>query len=208
MLDQILLMFISAVLGAAIGTLASLYMPRWLIDPRLKITGIEHHSKAFTLVVINKGRIAATNAAGRLTIRNIENNDIDPETGIDTDTSDDWRTNKRANLFPQKWRVGIESEYVLWNMMPNPVKLNINSGLAEQLLIGRSEGAWIDITAESVYRKRARLIVTKDKIYYGEVIVTAENCQASQPFRFTIQLDEEGQVMLRQFAGKLPPVKI
>lgn len=207
MVDQILLMFLSAILGAAVGTLASLYIPRWLFDPRLKIVGIEHRSKAFTLVVVNKGKIAAMNASGRLTIRHIENDDLDPETASDVDTSDDWRVNKRANLFPKKWKVGIESEYVLWNIIPNPVKLNINSGLAEKLLIGRSDGTWIDITAESAQRKRARLLVTRDKTYYGEVIITAENCQAARPFRFTIRLDNNSQVLLQRYEGKLPPAR-
>ncbi len=104
--QQILLSLFSALIGGIIGTLLSLYLPKWLFDPRLVILGYSTPSRTSILKVVNKGKAAAINAIGRITIRPIKSGDILPTPSNEaisiSGTSSDWRFNQEAYLKPDE----------------------------------------------------------------------------------------------------------
>ncbi len=187
----------------------SLFLPKLLFDPRIKIVGIDYHGFATRLVVVNTGRTAATDAVGRITIRPIGQGDISgtraeiAEARKTASPDDDWRRTINAHLRAEDWQTGIEMEHVFW-AAADQVRLDINPKLSERLVIAYSEGAWVDIPSEHLNIKRARLVLDESKIYYGEVVVGASNCNVSKPFRFQIRLASNKVAIVEPYKGMLP----
>jgi hypothetical protein len=213
--EQITLILISAVLGGLLGTLFSVYIPRLLFNPRVKIIGIDYHFSfdSYNLIVLNKGKTVALNAVGRITIRPIRQGSLISNRTNSIKKRDhsenqqvikDWRENNESWLGKNDWKVGIEVEHVYWATYPNSAKMNLNPSVPERLAIAHSEGKWINIASESFGIKRARLALNSGQTYYGEVIVAAENCQPSRPFRFKIILGDNGKAVIEPYKGILP----
>jgi hypothetical protein len=207
--DQLLSTFFSAVIGGFVGMFFSLFLPRFLFDPRIKITGISQHGHVFRLTVVNKGRTAANDAVGRLTIRPIGKDDIGVtkeqviEARKTASVNDDWRKTSNSHLRAEDWELGIEMENLFW-AGSGGMHHKLNPELPEALVVGYSEGEWIDIASEHTNIKRTRLILDKDKVYFGEVVIGASNCRPSKPFRFQIFLAENKMASMKPFNGKLP----
>jgi len=208
--EQLLLILFSAIAGGFVGTLISLFLPKFLFDPKIKITGIEKHGFVFRLTVINKGRTCAENALGRIIIRPIKQGDI---VGTREEIyaarkkkspNEDWRKTIDAWLKADDWALGIETEHCYWARQPNQAQLNLNPYLSERLIIAYSEGAWVDIASETTHTKRARLALDPSKIYYGEVVISAANAMPSKPFRFQIKLGVDSKAVIEPYKGKLP----
>jgi len=108
-----------------------------------------------------------------------------------------------SRLRAEEWQTGIETNGLFWAFGGLP-RLDINPGLPEALVLGYSEGEWIDIASENPKVKRARLQVPDGKTYYGEVIVGAANCRLSNIFRFQISLGPERTAIIEPYHGKLP----
>jgi hypothetical protein len=209
MTDQLPLSFVSALIGGMVGMFFSLFLPRWLFDPRLKIEGLDTHGHAVRLIVVNRGKTAATNAVGRLTIRPIREVDIDGtradvvEARKTASDGDDWRHTRNAHLRSEDWQTGIEMEHSFW-AVTGSARLDMNPALPERLVIGNSDGPWIDIPSEDTSVKRTRLRLDESRVFYGEVVVGAANCQPSRPYRFRVRLGPNKTAMVEPYSGTMP----
>ena len=214
--EQVIIGLISAGAGALFGALFSAYIPRLLYDPRLKIEGIRYHRsyRSYTILVNNRGKNAAINAVGRVTIRPIRKGDIlhsreeilEARKKLPGHWRDvgDWRKSIDAWLSSEDWETGIEGETLFWAVYPNPTRTNINNGLPESLVLAYSDGPWVDIASSTFRRKLARLSLSEGREYIGEVVVGAENAKRSRPFRFKIRLGPDGKALITPYKGPLP----
>jgi hypothetical protein len=209
MTKEILLSLISALIGGIVGTLLSLYIPKWLFDPRLVIFGCSTPSRTSILLVVNKGKNAAINAIGRITIHPIKSGDVVPtEPNISIKNSgipQDWRFNQDAYLNPEQWGVGIESNPLHWQQPPNPTQYTLNPGVTEKLAICRSDGKWVDIPSNNPNKKLARLKIDENTVYYCDLLISAENCYPVR-YKVVIKLGKEGRAIIERFKGKTFPV--
>ncbi|OIO87504.1 MAG: hypothetical protein AUK02_05105 [Anaerolineae bacterium CG2_30_58_95] len=209
MINQLLLTFISAMIGGFVGMIFSLFLPRLIFNPRIKIVGLDFHGHVVRLIVVNKGRTAATDAVGRMTIRPIGQGDIIGtraeimKARKTASPDDDWRKTVNAHLRSEDWQLGIEMEHTFW-AASGKARLNINPELPERLVIAYSEGAWVDIPSEDTYVKRTRLKLSESKIFYGEVVIGAANCRLSKPFYFQISLGPNQIATVEPYKGKMP----
>ncbi len=207
--EQLLTSFFSAMIGGLVGMFFSLFLPRLLFDPRLRIESISKHGHVFRLIIVNYGRTAANDAIGRVTIRPIEKDDIGVtraeviEARKNAATNDDWRKTSNSHIRSEEWELGLEMENLFWAGSGDG-RLKINPRLQEALVLGYSEGAWIDIAGEHTNIKRTRLLLSKTKVYYCEVVVGASNCSLSKPFRFQISLGDNNMAVLEPIKGKIP----
>lgn len=212
MLDQLFVIFLSAVIGGFVGTLISTFLPKLLFDPRIEIVDIVVHNNGWGLIVLNKGRTAATNAIGRITIRPIKEDCIlgsreEIFAARQGALPDDWRRSINAHLRTEDWETGIETEHSHWaasTSKENAHIRTINPGLPERLVLAQSESHWVDIPSEHTDIKRARLKLDDSDVYYGEVVIGASNSRLSKPFRFTIKLGQNGRAHIEPYHGKLP----
>jgi hypothetical protein len=101
-------------------------------------------------------------------------------------------------------KIGIEAEHVFWAANPNLTQHNVNPNLPERLIIAYSDGPWIDIASETPKIRRARLKLTSDDTYFGKIVVGAENCNPTKPFRFKIILTQLGKATIREYRGAFP----
>jgi hypothetical protein len=110
----LVLTFVAALIGGAVGMFFSLFLPRYLFDPRISITGIDLHGAAIRVIVVNQGRSAASSAVGRITIRPLREGDIEgtraevQEARRTSSAPEDWRRSRNAHLRSEDWRTGIE----------------------------------------------------------------------------------------------------
>jgi hypothetical protein len=199
MIISTLFPILTAIIGGFFGSIFSTYLPRYILGPKIRIEKIETHRNQFRLVVKNHGRQAAINAVGRITIKNIEDGDIvgsieNIKEARKVDSPETWRKNKDSYLSVEDWSLGIEAEHLYWSTHPCPVRISLNPGVPERLDLAFSEGEWVDIPSENIYRKRARLQLRENKSYKCEVVICSENLPSSKPFKFEILLDSEKKI--------------
>jgi len=205
----LVLTFVAALIGGAVGMFFSLFLPRYLFDPRISIEGIDLHGPAIRVIVVNQGRSAASSAVGRITIRPIREGDIEgtraevQEARRASSAPEDWRRTRNAHLRSEDWRTGIEMEHVFWAGAGSP-RIDMNPHLPERLVIGNSEGSWIDIASEETSVKRTRLKLDGERVFYGEIVVGAANCRPSAPYRVAISLGPGGTAIMEPYTGKMP----
>lgn len=216
MTDELQLLILGAIIGGFAGALFSAYIPRLLYDPRLKILGLEVQPSfgSYHIVVINGGRTAAINAVGHLTLRPIGPDSVlitrqqAQEAAESSDTrwweTGYWRKGPHSYLHTEDWQLGIESEHLFWATFPNPTQITLNPGLRQRLILAYSDGAWVDIASETPKMRRAKLKLGPETIYYGEIVIAAENCPPSKPFRFVITLGADGKAHIQPTNRPLP----
>jgi hypothetical protein len=94
-------------------------------------------------------------------------------------------------------------EHVFWAGAELP-RIDMNPQLPERLVIGNSEGFWIDIASEDTSVKRTRLRLDGGRVFYGEIVVGAANCRPSAPYRVAISLGPGGTAVMEPYAGEMP----
>jgi hypothetical protein len=184
------LLFLSAIIGGFFGALFSNYLPQFWFAPRLHIVDIDRHSRHCRVLVANRGRTAAVNAIGRITLRTINEGDI--------------VSSEDAYLELHQWQTGIESDALHWATSPNDMKLTINPKFAERLNVFNTDGQFIIVVSENSNKNRAKLKLPSGKDYLAELVVSAENARPSNVFRIKISTDGSGQVVVSQFSGEMP----
>ena len=203
-------LLISAIVGGLFGAFFTRFIPHVWFSPQLKILCIDPHGYQFRLLVKNKGRQGAINAIGRVTIRGIKKGDIigtreeiykirkkrNPDTN--------WMYTDDSYLRAEEWETGIEMEHLHWATMPSGKNITINPQLVERLQFVYSDGPYFKIASENPYICRTRLRLDKNKEYYGEVIISAENAKPSNRFRFKIILGDNNRAKVLPYEGNLP----
>ncbi|MFO7680540.1 MAG: hypothetical protein R6X34_10860, partial [Chloroflexota bacterium] len=189
MQEDLLWFLIASILGGFIGSIISMIVPRLYLNPRIKIEGLTPQANLWHIVVDNRGPVAATHVMGRLTLRSIREEDIigtiqEVMEARKHKMDNDWKRNINSYLRVEEWELGIEEEYIFFLTAvskESPYITTINPGMPERLAIAYSDGPWVDIPSEHIHRKRARLKLDEERVYYGEVVVGAENGRRSKP---------------------------
>lgn len=209
-MNNFITLVIGAIFGGFFGALFAMYLPHIWFSPKLKILSIEPHGNHYRILVINKGRQGAINAIGRVTIRGIENGDVigtrEEIFNIRKKRKSDtyWMYTDDSHIRSEEWKTGIEMEHLHWATMPSGKNITINPKLVERLHFVYSDGPYAKIASESPYICRTRLRLDKNKIYYGEVFISAENAKPSKSFRFKIILGENNRAKVLPYNGELP----
>ena len=200
----------AALLGGFFGALFATYIPQIWFSPRLQINGIDSHGNYFRILVTNKGRTAAINVIGRVTIRPISKDDV---IGKREDVYKIHRQTKKINhwgatndvfIREEEWDTGIEMEPLHWAASPSEMKLTINPKFSERLQLVYNEGDIFKIASENIGVSRVRLKLDPGKVYYGFVMVSAENAKPSQPYYFKISLSDNGNTIVKPHEGNIP----
>lgn len=184
---------------------------KWRYSPKLKILSIDPQGDQIRLLVKNYGRNgAAINAVGKVTIRTIEKGDIlGTKKEIDKIRENrkpdaKWKETDDAYLRAEEWETGIEDEHLIWSTMPCSKSITINPKTDQRLQFVFSDGPYVKIASEDLYKCRARLRLDKYKKYYGYAYISAENAKPSDHFKFEIYLGNNHKAKIKRYMGDIP----
>lgn len=184
---EVLSTIISAIIGLVIGTLFGgwveriLYRPRVVIEIESESPYVRQEGKYVSVVVSNRGRTAAIDCVGSISIDELSPNAL--LTPYDAANDEKLPLEPKLKLkdqllMPESFRE-IDRELLCWAHIGNPPTYTINPGTKTLLDVFKaierdtSEGWYLIIPTEAGWKKlRARL---KDGNYHGRIVVSPKN---------------------------------
>lgn len=182
-LIQAFLFVASFALGVIAGYL-SLYFREWYIRPVLKILPdrpmVSKEMVEHVLVVKNKGRSAAKNCIGMVTI-DVERDDLLTKVPAELEVfkkivsgEQEPETLVKYHLTKDNFRE-IKDEKICWADIPNPVSITINPGLISGLAICRALKPSLELYFPSEGGWKHLKMILRLREYKGKIMVSAEN---------------------------------
>ncbi|TET41364.1 MAG: hypothetical protein E3J66_05400 [Dehalococcoidia bacterium] len=180
---------ISAIIGLAVGTVFGGWLERVLYRPRVTIeivsesTYVRKEGKYVSVVVSNKGRTAAIDCIGSISIDELSReallspNDAVKDEKLPLDP--DYKLKPDDQLLTRESFREIDREPLCWAHIGNPPTYTVNPGTKTLLDVFKaierdtSDGWYLIIPSEAGWKKlRARL---KDGDYHGRLVVSPAN---------------------------------
>lgn len=207
MLDSLLSPFLSLLIGTLLGGEITryFYKPKVIIRYR-DVTPLTLESGVFwSLRVENRGRTAATDCIGVITIDNISQDDVIDQSEADTNEYlPDYRNDDidlavpREQIMSRTYYREINRVSICWSKLGNPDYIDINPGVSQSIDICKyhesPHGNYFIFPSEDGWRK---LRVRVRKSYITGALFVCPSNEFPTKIDFTISIDDSGQCIFK-----------